>query len=220
MKLPRFYPILDTATLTQRGTALLAASRAFLDAGAGILQIRHKGHWSRDLFTEAEEAARLCREHKALLIVNDRVDLAMLLDAGVHLGQDDLAPSEARRLLGPDRVIGVSTHNAEQLTAAAAEPVDYLAIGPIFPTISKESPSPVIGPEQIPSLRALARRPLVAIGGITRQNAQAVLNHGADSVAIISDLYPDPLTEPTLQARAAEWQTLCRIPSRHAASER
>ncbi len=208
--LPRFYPIVDTATLAQRGAALLTASRALLAAGAAILQIRHKGHWPRGLFAEAEEAARLCLEHGAKLIVNDRVDIAMLLASGVHLGQDDLAPSDARRLLGPDRVIGFSTHNAEQLTAAAAEPVDYVAIGPIFATASKESPSPVIGPEQIPSLRALARHPVAAIGGITRQNARAVFKNGADAVAIISDLYPDSLTEHTLRARAAEWQTLCR----------
>src|SRR5689334_18370628 len=99
MTLPRVYPILDTESLTARGMAPLAAAAALLDGGAGILQIRHKGHWSREMFDTAQQIARLCREAGAQLIVNDRADFAMLLDAGLHVGQDDICPRDARKLL-------------------------------------------------------------------------------------------------------------------------
>ena len=208
MTLPRLYPILDTATLAQRDASLLSATRAFLQAGATLLQIRHKGHWSRDIFAEAEQVAALCRQRQAMLMINDRADIAMLLDAGLHIGQDDLPPAIARRLIGPDRLLGFSTHNEAQLLAAAAEPVDYLAIGPIFPTKSKQQPDPAVSPERLRKWRPLSKFPLVAIGGIDRINARAVLECGADSVAIIGDLYPDSSTEQTLHERAAEWQRL------------
>lgn len=208
MILPRLYPILDTATLAQRDASLLSVTRAFLSSGATILQIRHKKHWSRSTFAEAEEAARLCRERRATLIVNDRADIAVLLDAGLHIGQDDLPPVMARQLIGPDRILGFSTHNAAQLSAAANEPVDYVAIGPIFATKSKQRPDPTIAPERIRAWRALVSLPLVAIGGIDRSNARQVIEYGADSVAVIGDLYPDSATEQTLFERAAEWQQL------------
>jgi thiamine-phosphate pyrophosphorylase len=208
MTLPKLYPILDTATLEQRDASLLSATRAFLKAGATLLQIRHKGHWSRDIFTEAEAAAQLCRERGATLIVNDRADIAVLLDAGLHIGQDDLPPAVARRLIGANRVLGFSTHSQAQVIAAALEPVDYIAIGPIFPTKSKQRPDPTLGLDHIRNWRALVKIPLVAIGGIDRGNAQSVLNAGADSVAIIGDLYPDSATEQTLFERAAEWHKL------------
>jgi thiamine-phosphate pyrophosphorylase len=118
MDLPRLYPILDTESLHGRGVTIETAAAAFLEGDAGILQIRHKGHWNRDVFESAKQVARLCREAGAPLIVNDRADFALLLKAGLHVGQDDLAPGDARRLLGPGAMIGFSSHNADQLSAA------------------------------------------------------------------------------------------------------
>lgn len=186
--LPRFYPILDTSALEARGLSLEASAAALLSAGAKILQFRHKGLFSREVFDRAASIAKLCRQSGALFVVNDRADIALLLDAGLHLGQTDLPPLDARRILGANRLIGFSTHNAEQLRAAAAEPVDYLAIGPIFSTGSKESPDPVVGLANLREWRALTTRPLVAIGGITRSTAPSVLAAGADSVAVIGDV--------------------------------
>ncbi len=211
MTIPRLYPILDTATLAQRDASLLSATRAFLAAGATLLQIRHKGHWSRGVFEEAETVARLCREKNAALIINDRADIAALLDCGLHLGQDDLPPAVARRIIGAERMLGFSTHNESQLLAAAKEPVDYLAIGPVFPTKSKQNPDPAVSTSKIHALRPLTAKPLVAIGGIDRANARSVLEAGADSVAIIGDLYPDSATEQTLFERAAEWHRLLNL---------
>src|SRR5207249_10048393 len=107
---------------------------AWLDAGAGILQLRHKGHWSRGLFEQAQNIAALCRTHHATLIINDRADIAALLHAGLHVGQDDLSPADARIVIGPQAILGFSSQNAGQLCAAAAEPVSYVALGPIFAT--------------------------------------------------------------------------------------
>jgi thiamine-phosphate pyrophosphorylase len=134
-----------------------------------------------------------------LFVVNDRADVALLLNAALHLGQDDLAPSDARRILPAASVIGFSTHNEQQLRAADAEPVDYLAIGPIFATASKQNPDPVVGIDGLRTLRALTEKPLVAIGGITRESAPQVFEAGADSIAVIGDLMSD------VRARAAEW---------------
>jgi thiamine-phosphate pyrophosphorylase len=130
--------------------------------------------------------ARLCREDGVDLIVNDRADFAMLLQAGLHVGQDDLSPRDARKLMGPDAVIGFSSHSARQLSAAGGEPVDYVALGPVFRTVSKCNPYPVIGVDEVRRCRALLEQPLGAIGGITRENSLEVLNAGADSVAVIA----------------------------------
>lgn len=208
MVLPRVYPIVDTEALERRGIAPVTAAAAFLEGGAGILQIRHKGHWSREVFAASQEIARLCREAGATLMVNDRADFALLLGAGLHAGQDDLPPRDARRLLGPDALIGFSSHNARQLAAAGGEPVDYVAIGPIFATESKRNPDPVVGVEEISRLRALVDKPLVAIGGITRENAAAVIRAGADSVALITGLLPEPATAQSLRQRMVEWHLL------------
>src|ERR1019366_7005228 len=137
MRLPRVYPILDTESLDGRAIALETAAAAFLEGGAGILQIRHKRHWSRAFFDSARTVARLCGEAGATLIVNDRADFALLLEAGLHVGQDDLPPRDARRLMGAGAPIGFSSHNAAQICAAAGEPVDYVALGPVFATASK-----------------------------------------------------------------------------------
>jgi thiamine-phosphate pyrophosphorylase len=208
MRLPRIYPILDTGTIEARGFSLARAAAALLEGGAGILQLRHKQHWGRAVFDAAREIARMCREAGALFIVDDRADIAMLLDAGLHVGQDDLPPRDARRLLGSDAVIGFSSHNVQQVCAAGGEPVDYLAFGPVFTTASKRNPDPVTGIEALKGCRALVEMPLVAIGGITRETAAAVLAAGADSVAVIGDLLPAELTSVSLRQRMEEWQQL------------
>lgn len=208
MRLPRFYPILDTGTLERRRCPVETAARALIEGGVQILQFRHKGHISRALFEQAEHLAVLCGERGIVFIVNDRTDLAVLFRAGVHLGQEDLPPAEARRLLGPAPVIGFSTHNETQLRAAADEPVNYVALGPIFGTATKERPDPVLGLAELARLRPLSPLPMVAIGGITRQNASSVLEAGADSVAVVADLYPETCTYDTLRARVAEWLEL------------
>jgi thiamine-phosphate pyrophosphorylase len=211
---PPFYPVLDTALLSRMRTAArltpMDASEAILEGGARILQLRHKAHFSRQAFGEARQIARLCEQAQALLIINDRADIAALLNAGLHLGQNDLPPREARKLLAPEQPLGFSTHNERQLRAAIEEPVDYLALGPIFATRSKENPDPVVGLEELRKLRAITGQPLVAIGGITRESALAVLEAGADSVAVIGDLLPEECTRQTLRERTEEWILLLK----------
>jgi thiamine-phosphate pyrophosphorylase len=126
------------------------------------------------------------------------------------VGQDDLAPGDARRLLGPGAVIGFSSHTADQLAAAGGEPVDYVAFGPVFPTTSKRNPDPVAGVAEIRRCRALVEKPLVAIGGITLENALDVLRAGADSVAVIAGLLPQAPTARSLRERMEEWQRLVK----------
>jgi len=210
MRLPRLYPILDSETLTARGIRLETAAAAFLDGGAGILQLRHKGHWSRELLEAAKQVACLCSEAGAPLVVNDRADFALLLDAGLHVGQDDLSPRDARKLIGPGPILGFSSHNAPQLCAAAGEPVDYVALGPIYATASKRNPDPVVGVEEVFRCRALIEKPLVAIGGITRENAPDVLRAGADSVAVIAGLVSESPSAQSLRQRMEEWQLLVK----------
>lgn len=203
MKLPAFYPVLDA----DRVPAVLAAE-AILEAGARILQFRHKSFFSRAAFNDASRISELCRQAGALFVVNDRADMAMLLESALHLGQDDIPPTDARRIMPAVSIIGFSTHNEQQLLAGDTEPVDYLAIGPIFATGSKQNPDPVVGLERLRTLRALTKKPLVAIGGITRESAPQVFKAGVDSVAIIGDLYPNPWTPASLRARVEEWIAL------------
>jgi thiamine-phosphate pyrophosphorylase len=203
--LPPFYPILDTAMLDSRGGAVEQAAAVMIESGARILQIRHKGAWTRDLFEQAERIARMCREAGALLVINDRADIAVLLGAGLHVGQEDLPPAEARRLIGPDTILGYSTHNEAQLISAAQEPVNYVALGPMFATQSKLNPDPVVGLERLTAWRRLTKYPLVAIGGITRETAPAVLEAGADSVAVIADALPLDCSADTIRERMKDW---------------
>ncbi len=210
MRLPRVYPILDTESLDSRAITLETAAAAFLEGGAGILQIRHKRHWSRALFDSARTVARLCREAGATLIVNDRADFALLLEAGLHVGQDDLPPRDARRLMGPDGIVGFSSHNVAQLSGGGGEPVDYVALGPVFATASKLNPDPVTGVEEIRRCRPLVEKPLVAIGGITLENALEVFRAGADSAAVIAGLLPSPATAHSLRERMEQWQQLLK----------
>ena len=206
MKLPRVYPILDTESLEARAISLETAAAALLEGGAGILQIRHKGHWSRAVFDSAKLVARLCREAGASLVVNDRADFALLLEAGLHIGQDDLPPRDARRLMGAAAAIGFSSHDSRQLCAAGGEPVDYVALGPIFATASKRNPDPVVGVAELRRLRPLIRKPLVAIGGIALENAAEVLRAGADSLAVIAGLLPADPTARSLRERMEAWR--------------
>jgi thiamine-phosphate pyrophosphorylase len=208
LNLPRVYPILDTATLGRLNLDPIRAAAALLEGNARIVQFRHKTFWSREIFAQASEIAALCRDAGALFIVNDRADYASLLHAGLHLGQDDLLPTDARRVIGPNAIIGFSTHNPDQMRAAQSEPVDYVAFGPVFPTASKERPDPTVGIEGLSTVRTLTTKPLVAIGGITRDNASICWSAGADSVAVIADLLPTPCTPRAIRDRMAEWLSL------------
>jgi len=182
---------------------MVEMAQAITDGGARILQIRHKGVWSEEILEQAQKV----QEITPLLIINDRGDIARILNAGLHVGQTDLPPQEARQLL-PKSVIGLSTHNSEQFRKAAAEPVDYLAVGPVFQTSSKLNPDPVVGLGLLNEVRPLTPLPIVAIGGIHRGNAVEVIEAGADSVAVIGDLYPEELTPQSLRKRVEEWARL------------
>jgi thiamine-phosphate pyrophosphorylase len=212
MSLVRLYPILDAQCFLNE-TALFAAVEEFLSAGVTLIQYRNKSGNARAMLEHARELKRrvnfnvsqqkrdmghptvgsLAFDNPIRLIMNDRADLALAADFdGVHVGQDDLSPEAVRRIIGPDRWLGVSTHNPEQLQEADQTSADYLAIGPVFSTSSKDRPDPVVGLEGVRRARALTQKPLVAIGGITRANAASVIEAGADSVAVISDLLREP----------------------------
>ena len=203
--LPRVYPIVDTAALERLSFDSVDAAAALLEGGTRILQFRHKGFWSREVFAQAETIAALCHDASATFVVNDRADYAALLHSGLHLGQDDLLPADARSVIGNAPMIGFSTHNPDQMRAAESEPVDYVAFGPVFTTASKDRPDPKVGIGGLRTVRALTQRPLVAIGGITRDNASMCWSAGADSVAIIADLLPSPCTHITIRDRMALW---------------
>src|SRR5258706_6854753 len=191
MQLPRLYPILDPACFPD-AEGVFAAAEEVAAAGCTLLQYRNKSGNARRMLEEARQLrARLGASVR--LIMNDRADLCLAAGFdGLHVGQDDLLPDSARRIIGTARWLGVSTHNPEQLAEADKTSADYLAIGPIFATTSKANPDPVVGLEGIRRARELTRKPLVAIGGITRGNARSVLEAGADAVAVISDLLLDP----------------------------
>ena len=191
MLLPRLYPILDAGCFPN-ANAMFAAAEELAAAGCTLLQYRNKSGSARRMLDEAREL-RARRGAGVKLIMNDRADLCLAAGFdGLHVGQDDLLPESARRIIGPVRWLGVSTHNPEQLAEADKTSADYLAIGPVFATTSKANPDPVVGLEGVRRARELTRKPLVAIGGITRANACSVIEAGADAVAVISDLLPDP----------------------------
>jgi thiamine-phosphate pyrophosphorylase len=189
--LPRLYAIVD-ASAHESTQELLAYAQELAAGGCTLLQYRNKRGNARVML----EHARELKEHlgsSVRLIMNDRADLCLAADFdGVHVGQEDLSPESVRRIIGPERWLGVSTHNPEQLREADITPADYLAIGPVFATSSKEKPDPVVGLEGVRRARLLTRKPLVAIGGITRANAASVIEAGADCVAVISDLLREP----------------------------
>jgi thiamine-phosphate pyrophosphorylase len=195
--LPAFYPILDVDVARARALDPLAVLDGWLGAGVRLVQLRAKSMGGAAFLELADRCARLAATAGAVFIVNDRADVARLSGAaGVHLGQDDLPAAAARRVVPEPAIIGWSTHNDRQLREAAAMPIDYVAVGPVFGTMSKARPDPVVGIEGVRRAAALtAGRPLVAIGGITLETAAEVLRAGATSIAVISDaLQPDGAT--------------------------
>jgi thiamine-phosphate pyrophosphorylase len=207
-ELPRFYPILDTRLLAGFSCPALSAAEGLIEGGARILQFRHKDAWTQNEFDTAKKLTKLCQEAGVLFVINDRADFARMLGAALHVGQDDLQPVAARRVIS-DEVMGFSTHNHAQLARGNEEPVEYLSLGPIFATTSKERPDPVVGINGLRNLRALTAKPLVAIGGITQLNARDVLEAGANSLAIISDLFATKRSDRTAMRKSAqEWITL------------
>ena len=194
--LPKIYPITD-AQLS--GLSHSEQVERLLAGGASLVQLREKNLPAQAFYAAAAAAVRLARSAGAKIIINDRVDVALALQAdGVHLGQSDLPVAAARRLLGDGAVIGYSTHNLEQVRAALRLSIDYLAFGPIFPTNSKQNPDPVAGLNALARVQSLAAPlPVVAIGGINQTNLRAVLDGGANSAAIISAIVgpPEAITE-------------------------
>lgn len=192
--LPKLYPIVDAACFTGKvnpADAMIRHARELLRAGVTLLQYRDKAGIARQLLMNARELRRIAGGVR--LIMNDRADLCLGANFdGVHVGQDDLLPTDVRAIVGPGSIVGFSTHNPEQVSFADTMPVDYIAVGPVFTTTSKANPDPVIGLDGLERARKLTSKPLVAIGGITRANCRSVIDAGADSVAVISDLLGDP----------------------------
>jgi len=187
LSLPKLYPITDA-----RITGLSHAEQVerLAAGGATFIQLREKIASPRDFYQSAVEAMKVARRLGVQIIINDRVDIAIAVAAdGAHLGQDDLPPERVRALLGDSRIIGYSTHNLKQALEADFAPVDYIAVGPVFQTSTKEKPDPVVGLATLGEIKRRISKPLVAIGGITLDRAQEVVRAGADSLAIISDLY-------------------------------
>jgi thiamine-phosphate pyrophosphorylase len=195
--LPRLYPIIDAGLLASAHVDLEAFARGLYAAGIRFLQYRDKDSTDEAVIERAGVLRSIFSSTECTLILNDRVHLVEATGFdGVHVGQDDLTPQQAREVIGGERILGLSTHNARQVAAADREPVDYIAIGPIFGTKSKADPDPVVGREGIAHARATTQKPLVAIGGITPANSQMLLRAGADSLAIISALIPVPGEAP------------------------
>ena len=204
LRLPKLYPITDAGL---SGLSHAEQVRRLINGGADFIQLREKRRGAGEFYRDAADAIKIARENGVRMIVNDRVDIALALEAdGVHLGQNDLPPEYARKILGPDAVIGLSTHSVEQALAAMKLPIDYIAIGPIFSTASKENPDPVVGLIGLSAVRnVIGRLPLVAIGGSGMDTIRDVHNAGADSVAVISDIVADPnrITDRILELLAA-----------------
>ena len=191
MLLPQLYAIVDSAAAPD-ATHLCVYVEELMAGGVTLLQYRNKSGNARVMLEQAR-ALKAAVGGQASLIMNDRADLCCAAGFdGLHVGQDDLSPESARRIIGKERWLGVSTHNPDQLREADLTSADYLAIGPVFSTISKANPAPVVGLEGVRRARGLTAKPLVAIGGITRANARLVLAAGADAVAVISDLRSEP----------------------------
>jgi len=188
---PRLYPILDAACFPHT-LSLIAAAEEFAAAGVLLIQYRNKNGNARQMLEQAQELKRRL-PGSVRLIMNDRADLCLAAEFdGVHVGQEDLSPQGARKVIGDRLCLGVSTHNAEQITEADKTSADYIAIGPVFSTASKVNPDPVVGLDGIRKARVITQKPLVAIGGINRANCRSVIEAGADSVAVISDLIREP----------------------------
>jgi thiamine-phosphate pyrophosphorylase len=191
LKLPRLYAIVD-ASLFAESDRLYGFVEELAAGGVTLLQYRNKSSNVRQMLEHAHELKRRVG-NSVRIIMNDRADLCLAAGCdGLHVGQEDLSPEAARTVLGPGRWLGVSTHNPEQIQEADQTSADYLAIGPVFATSSKLNPDPVVGLEGVRRARQLTGKPLVAIGGITRAHAPSVIEAGADSIAVISDLVGNP----------------------------
>lgn len=190
-RLPKIYPLTD-GQLT--GLSHAEQVRRLALGGAEVIQLREKLMTGSQFFDAASDALSVAREYGVKLIINDRVDIALAVGAdGVHLGQDDLPPNEARKLLGEDSIIGYSTHSLAQAVQALSFPIDYLAIGPVFATSTKADTAPTIGLEGVTEVRQACKDiSLVAIGGINELNAASVFDAGAHSIAVVSALLSDP----------------------------
>jgi len=203
---PALYAILDVDAIAVRGWTPVDVCRAWLAAGVRLVQLRAKALSSGPFLELADQLSGLCREAGARLIINDRADVAALTAAhGVHVGQDDLTPTEVRRVVGPDAMVGLSTHTLAQLGEGVLLPISYVAIGPVFTTATKDTGYEAIGLARVGEAALVAARaglPLVAIGGLSRERAAAVRDAGADSLAVISDLLPGALAEVESRARA------------------
>lgn len=204
--LPRLYAILDLDASAARGIDSLILLHIWLDAGIRLVQLRAKSATLGPMLAIADAAVQASRPYGARIIVNDRADVAVLSEAhGLHVGQTDLQPVAARRIIGDQAWLGLSTHTDGQLAGALDEPISYVAMGPVYGTASKDAPDATVGLDGVKSAANLIRRrgrplPLVAIGGITLATAPGVLAAGADAVAVISGLLSDAPA-----ARAAEW---------------
>ena len=192
---PALYAIID-ATPSLPPESTLSFAEKLAAAGVELIQLRAKNLSARRFHELSADLASRLAPYSVRVIVNDRPDIAAITGAqGVHVGQDDLPVADARKICPPPQWVGVSTHNLEQLRAADLTSADYIAVGPVFPTATKENPDPVVGLEFLRAARKITRKPLVAIGGITVQSASDVFRSGADSVAVISGLAnaPDPV---------------------------
>jgi thiamine-phosphate pyrophosphorylase len=186
----RLYVMVDAEVLAARNVSLAAFARDLRAAGVELVQYRDKNGSPQEVLRAASILREAMSGSGCKLILNDRADLAVLANFdGVHVGQGDLSPADARRVVGPDRIVGVSTHTPEQVRIADQSCADYIAIGPVFATGTKPDASPVVGLEGVRRARAFTTKPLVAIGGITRANARSVIDSGADSIAVISALF-------------------------------
>jgi len=196
ISLPRLYAIADSAF----GNPVVLARKLF-DGGARLVQIRNKNASAREFFDQVVAVLKFAPADSRV-IVNDRADLALLSGAaGVHLGQTDLPPRQIRKILSANQILGFSTHSLAQALEAEQLPVDYIAAGPVFPTSTKTDADPVIGLSGLREICSRASRPVVAIGGITMENAREVFACGAVSVAVISDL----LKSGDVAHRTEEW---------------
>ena len=186
---PRLYAIVDRATLDARGIPVREFARELREAGVRLVQYRDKVNGPQEILRAANEIDEAFEGAEVTRIMNDRADLAVLAGwDGVHVGQGDLGVEAARRVLGADKLVGISTHNEEQIKVAVQSAPDYVAVGPVFRTVSKANADPVVELELVRKARALTERPLVAIGGITLANARSVIEAGADSIAVIGGL--------------------------------
>jgi thiamine-phosphate pyrophosphorylase len=204
--LPRLYVILDAALVPSNKSEMVLAME-LAEAGVRLLQYRNKSAGTRQLFDRSRELASALKTHGVSLIVNDRPDVAVAAGAdGIHVGQDDLDVEAARRVVGPQKWVGVSTHNLQQFQQAAGTSADYIAVGPIFATSSKANPDPEVGVDFLRRVRLLTEKPIVAIGGISRERAAEVIEAGADSIAVISGILtaPDPAERARQYLEAVE----------------